>query len=589
VIAPHRGQFGGSLRCVGAAHRRMAALAFAMAFLAGCATPQARFAGAPNGGLAIHPESSGQPVSSSTDPNVDPPVVRFQNTYDPYAAGNGDYFRQPMVPSGQPNALDPWSQQSASTSTDAWNAPKSYQAPTAAPNWNNAPPSAATTSAPAPATLWNNAAAAPSPPGAAPIGVAPPASPTELAQWATTAPPPPPAQAQWNQGAPPNTGVLPPPTANPIFGPPPPNGPPPGIIGVPTPMTDIIVNVAEAQTGRLLIGAAVNSDAGLTGQIILDEKNFDWRRIPRSWNDWPNAFRGGGQGFRIEALPGNQVQRYMVQFTEPYLFDTRVTFNMSGFLFDRRFFDWDEQRLGGRFGFGYRVTPDLSVQLGIRLEQVDITNPRVLGVPALDNALGTSDLYGIRLSMTQDTRDIPFAPTQGYYLDLSFEQVLGTFNYSRGTADMRRYFLVTERPDGSGRHVLGFSGQASISGSQTPIYDRYFAGGYSTLRGFSFRGATPKVDDVLVGGRLSLLGSVEYRLPVTADDALQAVFFCDYGTVEETINIDYDNYRVALGAGLRIAIPALSAAPIALDFAIPIARADTDEIQNFAFFVGVSR
>ena len=29
------------------------------------------------------------------------------------------------------------------------------------------------------------------------------------------------------------------------------------------------------------------------------------------------AFRGAGQGFRMEALPGRDYQRYMVQFTEP--------------------------------------------------------------------------------------------------------------------------------------------------------------------------------------------------------------------------------------------------------------------------------
>jgi outer membrane protein assembly factor BamA len=30
-------------------------------------------------------------------------------------------------------------------------------------------------------------------------------------------------------------------------------------------------------------------------------------------------------------------------------------------------------------------------------------------------------------------------------------------------------------------------------------------------------------------------------------------------------------------------------APIALDFAVPVARADTDRIQTFSFFIGVGR
>ena len=31
------------------------------------------------------------------------------------------------------------------------------------------------------------------------------------------------------------------------------------------------------------------------------------------------AFRGAGQRFRLELVPGTQVQRYMISFQEPYL------------------------------------------------------------------------------------------------------------------------------------------------------------------------------------------------------------------------------------------------------------------------------
>ena len=50
-----------------------------------------------------------------------------------------------------------------------------------------------------------------------------------------------------------------------------------------------------------------------------------------------------------------------------------------------------------------------------------------------------------------------------------------------------------------------------------------------------------------------------------------------------------DDFRVAVGAGLRITVPAMGPAPIAVDFAIPLNREDTDRIQNFSFFVGFGR
>ena len=134
----------------------------------------------------------------------------------------------------------------------------------------------------------------------------------------------------------------------------------------------------KAQTGRLMLGVAVNSDAGLFGQILLDEQNFDWRRWPTSMEEVVSgsAWRGAGQRFRLEAMPGTQVQRYIASFQEPYLFDTPVSFGLSGSYYDRRFEDWTEQRLGGRVSFGYQWTADdLSAALAYRGENVKIYDP----------------------------------------------------------------------------------------------------------------------------------------------------------------------------------------------------------------------
>jgi outer membrane protein insertion porin family len=354
--------------------------------------------------------------------------------------------------------------------------------------------------------------------------------------------------------------------------------------------TPVDVFVEETQTGRFMFGAGINSDAGVTGQIVIDERNFDITRIPTSWRDFTDgtAFRGAGQGFRVEAMPGTQVQRYLVSFTEPYLFDTPISFNLSGFLYDRRFFDWSEQRLGGRMALGYRLTPDLSVSASLRAENVEISNPRVL-IPQLSEALGDNSLFSGRLTLTNDTRDIPFAPTEGHLIEMGVEQAFGSFDFPRADLDLRKYFLVRERPDGSGRHTLGFLFRLGFSGSNTPIFENYFAGGYSTLRGFEFRGASPVVNTVRVGGTFMFLGAAEYVFPLTADDMLKGALFCDFGTVEEDVRLSADTYRVAPGFGLRINVPALGPAPLAFDFAFPVAKADTDDTRVFTFFMGVGR
>ena len=354
---------------------------------------------------------------------------------------------------------------------------------------------------------------------------------------------------------------------------------------------DIEAFVQEARTGRFMFGVGVNSDAGVTGQIVIDERNFDWRNPPTSWSDFGNgkAFRGGGQGFRIEALPGTQVQRYMASFTQPYLFDTPISMTVSGFFFDRNYFDWDEQRLGGRLAFGYRLRPDLSVSFALRGEQIDIHSPRVRGVTDLEAVLGDNTLFSGRVALTHDTRDSAFAPTDGHMLEVAYEQAFGSFSYPRVEVDWRQYYLIYQRPDTSGRHTISYSLRGGITGSETPIYENFYAGGFSTLRGFDFRGASPKDTSVTVGGELRLLGSVEYQFPITPDDMLKGVVFCDFGTVEEKVKIEGDDFRVAPGFGLRIAVPALGPAPLALDLAFPVAREDTDDIRNFSFFIGIGR
>jgi len=362
-------------------------------------------------------------------------------------------------------------------------------------------------------------------------------------------------------------------------------------LGLPPNFADIDAVVEEARTGRLMFGVGVNSSAGLTGQITLDEKNFDITRIPTSFDDWVNgtAFRGNGQGLRIEAQPGTVVQRYLFNFTEPYLLGTDVSFGVSGFFYDRGFFDWDEQRIGGRVSLGYRLTPDLSVSAAMRAEEVDIRNPRVAGVPELDSVLGDNELYSPGVTLTHDTRDVPFAATQGHLIELSYSQVFGTWDYPRGDIDLRKYHLLYERPDGSGRHTFSYGFRFGFSGSQTPVYDNYFAGGFSTMRGFDFRGASPLSGGVIVGGEYRFLGSVEYTFPLTADDMLKGVVFVDYGTVEERIEINSEDFRVAPGFGFRVTIPAMGPAPLAFDFAFPVAMEATDDEQIFSFFIGLGR
>jgi RNA polymerase sigma factor (sigma-70 family) len=75
---------------------------------------------------------------------------------------------------------------------------------------------------------------------------------------------------------------------------------------------DILVRVKEDNTGSLLFGVGVNSDSGLTGSIVLNERHFDILRPPTRCKDLEQgkAFRGAGQAMHVQTVPGTEVQGF---------------------------------------------------------------------------------------------------------------------------------------------------------------------------------------------------------------------------------------------------------------------------------------
>lgn len=353
---------------------------------------------------------------------------------------------------------------------------------------------------------------------------------------------------------------------------------------------DVLVQVQETPTGSLIFGASVNSNAGLVGSIVLNERNFDIFRPPTSLADiWEGrAFRGGGQELRIEALPGTQLQRYSMTFREPFLFDLPYSFTASGYYYNRYFNVYTEKRLGGRFTVGHQLNPFWSVAGTLRIEDVRVDDVPWWAPSDYTSVANKNNLLvAPRINVTRDTRDSFLRPTEGSLIDAAAEYAFGSFNFPIFNVEGNKFFTTYQRRDGSGKHVLALRSQVSFAGSDVPVYERFFGGGYQSIRGFQFRGVGPFVNGYNVGGRFMFLNSLEYQIPILANDNLYAVAFLDSGTVER--DISFTNYRVAAGFGLRFVVPGMGPVPISVDFGFPINKAPQDQTQIFQFYVGFFR
>ncbi len=208
---------------------------------------------------------------------------------------------------------------------------------------------------------------------------------------------------------------------------------------------------------------------------------------------------------------------------------------------------------------GYAFTPDFKGTVGFRGERVEVYNPIPTNPagqpPELKAALGDNDLYGFSVGASHDTRDSPFLPTQGHLISTTFEEVVGSFQYPRVDVQAQQYFLLHQRADGSGRHVIGIGGQLDVSGSDTPIYDTYYAGGFSTLRGFAFRASRPATW-ASASVAIHDVGHRRIHVPHHGRRCAARRRVRDFGTVEQDVRIN--NFRVAPGVGLRISIPAMA-------------------------------
>jgi outer membrane protein insertion porin family len=367
-----------------------------------------------------------------------------------------------------------------------------------------------------------------------------------------------------------------------------PNGIPQGAIPADI---DIILQRAPV-TGRVMAGGTYGSDNGFVGELILDERDFNIWAYPRSLSDLsnPRTWRGLGQSLRAEIVPGADLERYLLSFGAPYFLNTPVSLNVSGYFFDRQFFDWDEQRAGMKLRLGRSLTNFLSIQGGLQLENVEIDNLRLGTSPQLNANVGNSNLFTFDLGFVYDTRQSPYMLDSGSYLAATYRQAFGDYSFARGEIDYRTQRLLFKRTATTGHHTVSYRTKLGFSGSSTPVFENFFAGGFSSMRGFDFRGVGPVDGGVRVGGEFQWLNSLEYQFPVTYDDMIMAVAFVDFGTVEEDIDLNSDNFRIAPGVGLRVNLPfAGMSAPLAIDFAFPTDEAAGDDKQTISFMLGVVR
>lgn len=360
---------------------------------------------------------------------------------------------------------------------------------------------------------------------------------------------------------------------------------------------DILVEVAETNTGSFGFGASASSDGGVVGQVSLTQRNFDVFDTPDSFGEFfsGKAFRGAQQTFNLTLAPGNQTQNYVLSLSNPYLFDTDYS-GSAAVGYRRRDFDtYNEGRTFLNLGVGRRFGEVWSGSVSARAELVNISSIDNRAATAVIKERGTNTLTGLKAQMSRRSLDRNIRPTRGTVLGFGAEQfglLGGEFTFTKFNADGAAYIPIDEDALGK-RTVLLLrtsAGYIPQSTDDVPFYENFNLGGRE-FRGFRFQGVGPRGVQTngqpsadSIGGTFSFFAGAQIEKPVV-EETISVVVFVDSGTLLNEVSLD--QYRASVGIGLRLYIPQLGPVPLAFDFARAVVREDFDQRRVFSFSLDV--
>src|SRR5438132_332580 len=244
---------------------------------------------------------------------------------------------------------------------------------------------------------------------------------------------------------------------------------------------ELTILVQEKRTGSLSFGAGFSTVDQLVGFVELTQGNFDLL-------NWP-AFTGAGQKFRVRLQYGTQRKDFLLNVTEPYFLDRRLS--LSGQLFyteaDYLSVEYNQRNYGFSIELRKPLTSFMYASLAYQLQNVEIFNVSSSAPPTIKSQEGTYTESKISSSLVFDRRDNPLLTRVGQRITFS-PYVSGGFlggdtQIYGWDLEGSQYFRLKWDT------ILLFNGELATvdtwdNGPFVPIFERLYLGGANNLRGF---------------------------------------------------------------------------------------------------------
>lgn len=356
-------------------------------------------------------------------------------------------------------------------------------------------------------------------------------------------------------------------------------------------MVDLEVSVEERLSGSFNIGAGFSQSQGLLFNVGLTQENL----------------LGTGQNLAVTINTDSANTVYNVSFTDPYYTTDGVSRTMS-LAFAKRdaakeeINNFQTDSYSANINYGIPLTEYSTFRLGYGLSQVDLllssVNP---SLEASEFIVDHGDSYTnllLNASYTYDTRNRTVFASKGNSQtlalnlsapgsDLEFYKFAYLTKFYFGLTDDLTVLLRTNLAYGNGYGEL----------NELPFYERYFAGGLRTVRGYNSNSLGPRDDfGTAKGGNFRITAGADFIFPIPfvekPPSSVRLSAFYDIGNVfletAPTYNssedgFSYEELRASAGLSFVWLAPI---GPLRFSWSKALNDVEGDHLRVFQFSIG---
>ena len=337
-------------------------------------------------------------------------------------------------------------------------------------------------------------------------------------------------------------------------------------------LIDVLTTVTEKPSGSFSVGAGFSSVENVIFSTSVAQNNLF----------------GNGQRLSLNAQLSSIRTDFNLSFTEPRLFDSEILLGLDGFNTNQNYLSFNSLSTGGGFRLGKNISEYDSLNFRYRFANVEISGVSIANqTQFLKNE--TRVTSRVAPTFVHDSRDNFLNPSEGWRHMLGFEFAgLGGAKFTKSVYEVTYYHPLIGKLVGAAHGRVNYA--KGYGGETLPVFERYFMGGPTSLRGFTIQNLGPKDSTGNpMGGSQSLIINLETQYPFTR--AFRGFIFYDRGNVygsgnntnTTAENFDLGKMRHSVGAGIRFISPF---GPLGFSYGIKLDKQSGETAAEFHFSAG---